>query len=143
MARFGKWQDKVARKVVCVQKKRFLSPPVFCLFQKVLLTLTALCITLSLCHGACILVKNTPTVIDGQVVSPDGCTDQSDGTKHPFGDSWNTANCTRCFCASKGMLCCPRYGLPPVRGGCTARVDPETCSYKLYKITDPTTPCDV
>nr|XP_020649239.1 small serum protein 5-like [Pogona vitticeps] len=108
--------------------------------MKVLLSLMALCITLGLCHGACFLARNTVAFVDGKMMLPDGCTDLYDGTKHPFGDVWNSSRCMRCSCGRTEMQCCTR-GVE-VREGCRSILDMETCSYKFYKIDDPTTPCN-
>ncbi|XP_060107828.1 small serum protein 5-like [Heteronotia binoei] len=110
--------------------------------MKVLLILTVSCITLTLCHGACFL--RTPELVmqDGKFVDPNGCIDPYDKSKHNLESEWNTANCQRCECNSKGELqCCSRYGGIAVAEGCKAVADPDTCTYKFYKADDPSTPC--
>ncbi|XP_054854518.1 small serum protein 5-like [Eublepharis macularius] len=110
--------------------------------MKVLPILTVLCITLALCHGACLVAPPQLTIKDGKIVDPDGCVDPFDGSKHPFQSEWNTENCHICYCDSKGEVqCCSRYGSIAVAEGCKAVVDPETCTYKFYKADDPSTPC--
>nr|XP_056716060.1 small serum protein 5-like [Euleptes europaea] len=110
--------------------------------DKALLILTVLCITLTLCHGSCFWDEPQAVIKDGKVLDPDSCTDPYDGSKHALGSAWNTAKCFGCSCSSKGVLhCCTRYGGPAVMEGCKGVVDLETCTYKFYKVDDPSTPC--
>ncbi|XP_042331655.1 small serum protein 2-like [Sceloporus undulatus] len=102
--------------------------------MKVLLVLSILSFSLALCHAACFF---NPLEKEANGV----CTDLYDGTKHPIGSEWNTADCLQCWCRDNGMECCHRYGGVVSVEGCTAVVDPETCKYKFYKNDDPSKPC--
>ncbi|XP_034974746.2 small serum protein 2-like [Zootoca vivipara] len=77
----------------------------------------------------------------GQLVVPTKCTDPYDGSKHPLGSKWNTAECMECTCSRSGMECCTRYGGTAEVEGCKAVVNPKTCKYEFYKLDDPSKPC--
>ncbi|XP_044293588.1 uncharacterized protein LOC123027158 [Varanus komodoensis] len=113
---------------------------------KLLWTLAAFCLTFSLCHEACFLVQPEKVLLslaiaglllalcEGACFSEKlshkakGCVDKYDGSKHPFGSTWNTAKCMQCRCARYEMTCCTRYGGVVHVPGCTAVVDPKTCT---------------
>ncbi|XP_061448675.1 small serum protein 5-like isoform X1 [Rhineura floridana] len=109
--------------------------------MKDLLSLTVLSFSLALCYGFCFRDLHKVKVKNGELLRPNGCTDIYDGSEHPFGSAWNTAECMRCKCKKKGMECCARYGGLVEAEGCKAVIDPETCSYKFYKLDDPSTLC--
>ncbi|XP_062995322.1 small serum protein 5-like [Elgaria multicarinata webbii] len=109
--------------------------------MKAFLILTAFCITLGLCHGACTHQLPRAQLVDGVLVAPDYCVDSSDGSRHPIGSLWDSAHCWRCSCGKGGMNCCTRYGGIHHMEGCTGIVDMETCDYVFYRNDDPTKPC--
>nr|XP_028596893.1 small serum protein 5-like [Podarcis muralis] len=78
--------------------------------MKILLSLTALSLTLALCQGFCTFSEHKAEIKDGKPVLPTECTDPYDGSKHPFGSKWNTAQCMECTCSERGVGCCSRYG---------------------------------
>uniref|UniRef100_A0A8D2JFP3 Uncharacterized protein n=1 Tax=Varanus komodoensis TaxID=61221 RepID=A0A8D2JFP3_VARKO len=84
--------------------------------------------TLAFCHGYCLHSKHKAEFKDGELVKPDGCVDTYTGTKYPFGAVWNTLECMQCECTKKEMSCCVRYGGVVHVPGCTAVVDPKTCT---------------
>ncbi|XP_033014916.1 small serum protein 2-like isoform X3 [Lacerta agilis] len=110
--------------------------------MKILLSLTAFSFTLALCQGGyCEYSDHEAEMKDGQPVLPTECTDSYDGSKHPFGSKWNTAECMECTCDESGMDCCTRYGLIAEVPGCKAVLNPNTCEYEFYKLDDPSKPC--
>uniref|UniRef100_A0A670IRI9 Small serum protein 2-like n=1 Tax=Podarcis muralis TaxID=64176 RepID=A0A670IRI9_PODMU len=109
--------------------------------MKILLSLTALSLTLALCQGFCTFSEHKAEIKDGQPVLPTECTDLNDGSKHAFGTQWNTADCMECTCSESGMQCCSRYGGTVDVPGCKAVVNPNTCKYEFYKLDDPSKPC--
>nr|XP_034974749.1 small serum protein 5-like [Zootoca vivipara] len=109
--------------------------------QKDLLSLTVLCFSLASCCGFCFQEVHKIRVRNGELLRPSECADIYDGSKHPLGTAWNTAECMRCKCKEEGMECCARYGGILDVVGCKAVIDPVTCQYKLYKLDDPTTLC--
>ncbi|KAJ6653212.1 hypothetical protein lerEdw1_009998, partial [Lerista edwardsae] len=109
---------------------------------KVLLSLTVLCLTLALVHGSCLYSRHVGELTeDGKLVMPAGCIDPYDKSLHPFGSTWNTGDCLSCDCEHYGMNCCIRYHSVGRVPGCTAVLDPETCTYLFYKEDDPTALC--
>ncbi|XP_062995295.1 small serum protein 2-like [Elgaria multicarinata webbii] len=109
--------------------------------MRALFSLAVLCFTLASCHGFCTHDLLKVAFKDGKLVKPDGCVDKTDGSKHPFGSTWNSADCMECECHKSGMSCCSRYGGIAVVEGCKGVIDKETCKYKFYKIDAPSEPC--
>ncbi|XP_033014924.1 small serum protein 2-like [Lacerta agilis] len=107
--------------------------------MKILLSLTAFSFTLALCQGYCMFSQHEAQIKDGQL--PTECTDPYDGSKHPLGSEWNTAQCMECTCNESGMECCARYGGTVNVLGCKAVLNPNTCKYEFYKLDDPSKPC--
>ncbi|XP_062817321.1 small serum protein 2-like [Anolis carolinensis] len=105
-----------------------------------LFRLGVLCVVLAVCHGACFRSLHELVIEDGKLVEP-VCVDVYDMSKHPIGDSWNTAQCMECHCGTDEMECCTRYGGIADMPGCKAVVDETTCKYKFYKKNDPSKPC--
>ncbi|XP_061448676.1 small serum protein 5-like isoform X2 [Rhineura floridana] len=77
--------------------------------MKDLLSLTVLSFSLALCYGFCFRDLHKVKVKNGELLRPNGCTDIYDGSEHPFGSAWNTAECMRCKCKKKGMECCASH----------------------------------
>ncbi|XP_025032603.1 small serum protein 5-like isoform X2 [Python bivittatus] len=107
--------------------------------KKLLLSLTVFCTIFSLCYGSCGRQLLHPKIVNGKKVME--CTDFSDRSVHPVGSTWNSENCMQCSCGWKEMVCCSRYGGISVMQGCITKEDPETCTYKYYRIDDPSVPC--
>ncbi|KAH0623082.1 hypothetical protein JD844_031011 [Phrynosoma platyrhinos] len=106
-----------------------------------LFCLSVICAALAVCHGSCFMEKHEAVIKNGQLVVPKMCVDKYDGSKHPIGKRWNTADCMECDCDATGMQCCTRYsGLAHIEG-CTGKVDKKTCQYKYFKADDPSKPC--
>ncbi|XP_033014920.1 small serum protein 3-like isoform X3 [Lacerta agilis] len=74
--------------------------------MKILLSLIALSFTLALCQGYC---HGVVQYEDDQPVLFTECTDPYDGSKHPLGSKWNTAECMECTCDERKMECCVRW----------------------------------
>nr|XP_060643166.1 small serum protein 5-like [Anolis sagrei ordinatus] len=108
--------------------------------MNVLFRLGVLCIVVAVCHGYCFRDVHKAVIKDGKLEEL-VCTDVYDGSKHPVGDSWNTAECMECNCYTSGMQCCARYGGVAHVQGCVAVVDETTCKYKFYKEANPSEPC--
>nr|XP_056716061.1 small serum protein 2-like [Euleptes europaea] len=102
--------------------------------HKVLLSLTILCIAVSLSNGACFhdLPKHG---------IKDGCLDPYNKEKHPFGSKWNSDKCMTCTCDRTILSCCTRYTSEPHVQGCKAVLDKRTCKYKHYKVDNPSELC--
>uniref|UniRef100_A0A670IRR6 Small serum protein 2-like n=1 Tax=Podarcis muralis TaxID=64176 RepID=A0A670IRR6_PODMU len=109
--------------------------------MKILLSLTALSLTLALYQGTCIFREPKEEIKDGKPVLPTECTDPINGSKHAFYSKWNTTNCMKCVCSEKGTLCCPRHSGLVERQGCKALFNPNKCEYEFYKLDDPSKPC--
>ncbi|KAJ6650742.1 hypothetical protein lerEdw1_004196 [Lerista edwardsae] len=76
--------------------------------MKLLLGLTALCVTLVLCHGFCGTTPHKGEIKDGKLVEPVECIDTDDKSKHPIGSSWTKGKCEKCSCSKLGIECCKR-----------------------------------
>ncbi|XP_034263422.1 small serum protein 2-like [Pantherophis guttatus] len=109
--------------------------------MKLLLSLIVLCTIFSLCYGFCTVEIIKPKIVNGKKVEE--CIDSSDGSVHPVGSKWNSKNCMECYCSADQIGCCSRYGGPMSIEGCISKEDPETCTYKFYKIDNPSIPCDM
>ncbi|KAL7827347.1 hypothetical protein SRHO_G00330650 [Serrasalmus rhombeus] len=70
------------------------------------------------------------------------CQDGVDKTWHPVGSSWTNSRCVQCDCNSAALTCC--YGMPRVgkfADDCTVEYNYDTCTYKVFKKSDPTIEC--
>ncbi|XP_078284831.1 beta-microseminoprotein-like [Rhinoraja longicauda] len=71
-----------------------------------------------------------------------GCIDETDGSMHRIGESWNATNCRECFCDNDGYRCCDRFVTPRhFPEDCVAVFDLETCVYRVHLKDDPSIEC--
>ncbi|XP_007234823.3 small serum protein 2 [Astyanax mexicanus] len=72
----------------------------------------------------------------------ENCIDKVDKTSHSVGSFWTNSKCHKCTCDENGFSCC--YGLPTsikYPEDCTVEYDYTTCTYKVFKKNDRTSPC--
>ncbi|XP_071985552.1 beta-microseminoprotein-like isoform X2 [Engystomops pustulosus] len=92
------------------------------------------------CNAACF--SNDNKIKPGQ--KPKGC--NYDGVMHPLNSKWRTKNCFDCWCLSNGNYkCCQAYGTPVNydKKNCISVFDSKNCVYKVTRIDDPTTECEI
>ncbi|KAG8551985.1 hypothetical protein GDO81_004364 [Engystomops pustulosus] len=65
---------------------------------------------------------------------------------YPFDSKWRTEECYDCWCFSDGNYkCCQAYGTPVDydKENCISVFDRKNCVYKVTRIDDPTTECEI
>ncbi|XP_055518168.1 small serum protein 5-like [Leucoraja erinacea] len=105
--------------------------------MKLLLGIAVLFLAAQLSESAC-FVQTQSTIAPGESQESNVCIDETDGSVHEVGESWNATNCMVCWCSIGSYGCCDRALRPNVfPDDVVAVFDPEACVYRFHSRDDP------